>query len=107
MDEHGAPWWVATAVGEVLGYANIADALKRLDDDERHIVSIYTSTGIKEMWAINEPGLYNLLLVSRKPEAKRFKTLEHACRPAHHSQDGAYSIKASMLPPQLDDLRAL
>src|SRR5262249_39751700 len=59
--------------GKVLDYSNIADVLKRLDDDEKGIVSIYTPGGAQSVWCVNEAGLYGLMLNSHKPEAKSFK----------------------------------
>ncbi|RCI61010.1 hypothetical protein DT376_46485, partial [Pseudomonas aeruginosa] len=48
-------------------------ALERIDDDEKGVNSIHTPGGIQQMTTVNEPGLYSLILGSRKPEAKRFK----------------------------------
>lgn len=67
------PWWVAKDVCFILGIANVTDALKRLDPDERALVSIEGIPGGESINVINEPGLYQLVLGSRKPEAKAFK----------------------------------
>jgi prophage antirepressor-like protein len=79
-DEQGEPWWVAVDVCGVLGIANARDALIQLDDDEKTqvvdpaTVGIADGTGINNLLnVINEPGLYSLILRSRKPEAKPFK----------------------------------
>ena len=48
-------------------------ALSRLDDDEKGISLTDTLGGKQEMTIVNEPGLYSLVLGSRKPEAKEFK----------------------------------
>ncbi|WP_083910413.1 BRO-N domain-containing protein [Effusibacillus pohliae] len=47
--------------------------LRRLDDDEKGLITIQTPGGPQKMVTINEPGLYSLVLKSRKPEAKAFK----------------------------------
>jgi len=64
------PWFVATDVCRILEIQNVTQALQRLDDDERSMFNIgrQGKTNI-----INEPGLYTLILGSRKPEAKQFK----------------------------------
>ena len=67
------PWFVAADVCRALDIANSRDAVKRLDDDERGVVSTDTLGGIQEMTVVNESGLYSLVLGSRKPEAKQFK----------------------------------
>jgi hypothetical protein len=70
----GNPWFVGKDVCEALSIANHNDALGRLDDDERRGVAITDPLGIEQTAvAINESGLYSLILTSRKPEAKKFK----------------------------------
>ncbi len=68
-----APLFVAADVCRVLEIVNAADALTRLDEDEKGIASIYTLGGTQEMATVTESGLYSLILGSRKPEAKAFK----------------------------------
>lgn len=72
-DDKGNPWFVANDVCAILDIANSRDALSRLDDDEKGVVSTYTLGGEQQQSSINESGLYSLVLSSRKPEAKRFK----------------------------------
>lgn len=48
--------------------------MSRLDDDEKNtVVLIDGNRGNPNTTVINEPGLYALVLGSRKPEAKAFK----------------------------------
>ncbi|SED27126.1 Bro-N domain-containing protein [Pseudomonas marginalis] len=68
---NGEPWFVATDVLSALQLDR--KALERLDVDEKGVNSIHTPGGNQEMTVINEPGLYSLVLGSRKAEAKRFK----------------------------------
>lgn len=57
-----------------LGLGNSTNACARLDDDEHALISIKgLSRGNDEANAVNESGLYALVLSSRKPEAKAFK----------------------------------
>ena len=69
----GAPCFVAADVCRALDISNSRDAVRRLDDDERGVVSTDTLGGVQEMTVVNESGLYSLVLGSRKPEAKQFK----------------------------------
>jgi prophage antirepressor-like protein len=69
----GEPWFVAKDVCEILEIQNHIDAIKRLDNDEKGVVSIYPLGQKQEANAVNEFGLYNLILGSRKEEAKQFK----------------------------------
>lgn len=64
------PWFVAKDVCECLEIKNTTDAIKRLDEDERARLNLGRQG---EANVINEYGLYNLVMASRKPEAKEFK----------------------------------
>ena len=65
------PWFIASDVCRALEIANTSDAIKRLDDDEKSKFNLGLSGG--ETNCVNEYGLYNLVLGSRKQEAKDFK----------------------------------
>lgn len=67
------PWFVVADACRALEIANARDALARIDDDEKDVVPIYTPGGLQKMNVVNEPGLYALVLGSRKPEAKVFR----------------------------------
>lgn len=69
------PWFVAADVCKALEIGNPRQAVSRLEDDEKMNTVIY-SDGIRgnpNMTIVSEPGLYSLILRSRKPEAKVFK----------------------------------
>lgn len=72
-DDAGEPWFVATDVADVLGYAEAKDLTRNLDDDEKGRQIVPTPGGAQEMAIINESGLYSAILKSRKPEAKSFR----------------------------------
>lgn len=74
--QDGQPWFVAKDVCGVLEIGNSRQALARLDEDESasfEMTHPQSSTKLIMMQAINEAGLYTLILGSRKPEAKQFK----------------------------------
>ena len=73
VDRDGQCWFVAADVCRVLNIGNSRQALARLDDDEKGVISNDTLGGDQEMATINESGLYSLVLTSRKAAAKRFK----------------------------------
>lgn len=74
VDERtGEPFWVAMDIAKVLDYSDTQAMTRRLDEYE---VSTYTdnSSGqVRHIKIVNESGLYNAILGSNKPEAKRFK----------------------------------
>lgn len=60
-------------VCDVLDYVNAPQAIGKLDDDEKGIYSTDTLGGKQDLLFVTEPGLYTLILGSRKKEAKQFK----------------------------------
>lgn len=91
----GEPWFVAVDVCHALDIGNPSDALNRLDDDERTLVSIEGASNGKPVNGVNEPGLYSLVLGSRKPEAKAFKRwITHEVIPAIR-KTGGYHVPQS------------
>jgi len=90
MKIDGEPWFVAMDVCAVLGISAYRDALSRLDEDERGSVMLDTLGGAQAVAAINESGLYSLVLRSRKPEAKRFKKWVTGTVLPAIRKDGAY-----------------
>lgn len=87
IERNGLPWFVAKDVCDCLELGNTTEALRGLDDDEKFTLSNPEGNpraGIPlELNIISEPGLYSLILRSRKPEAKAFKRwLVHEVIPA-------------------------
>ena len=66
----GQPWFVSVDVCNVLDLSNPTIAVSRLDEDERAKFNLGRQG---DATIVNEPGLYTLVLGSRKPEAKAFK----------------------------------
>lgn len=74
VERDGEPWFVAADVCRALDVVNSRDAVARLDTDEKNTVVLTDGTpGNPQKTVVNEPGLYTLILGSRKPEAKAFK----------------------------------
>jgi len=107
-DSQGEPWFVAADVLATIGLDR--KALERLDEDEKGVSSIHTPGGGQEMTTVNEPGLYTLVLGSRKAEAKRFKRwVTHEVLPSIR-KTGSYAVPgalASLPAPTQDRVTAL
>lgn len=89
----GDPWFVAVDVCKALSISNHRDALGRLDEDEKGVALTDTLGGKQNLTIVNEPGLYTLVLGSRKPAAKAFKRwITHEVLPALR-KTGRYSIE--------------
>lgn len=68
------PHFVARDIALALGYKDTSDAVKRHVDSEDKLTRCFTDTGqSREMYVINESGLYSLILSSKLPNAKQFK----------------------------------
>lgn len=64
------PWFVASDICKALDIQNVTQAVQKLDGDERSMLNIGRQGNAN---CVNEYGLYNLVLASRKKEAKDFK----------------------------------
>ena len=103
LGQDGEPMFVAADLLSTLSLDR--KALERLDDDEKGVSSIHTPGGQQEMTVVNESGLFNLVLGSRKPEAKRFKRwVTHEVLPSIR-KTGSYAVPGSVaaLPAPTQD----
>lgn len=99
----GEPWFVAKDVCDVLEVGNVGQAVARLDSDEKADVILNDGRQDRLQTAINETGLYSLILGSRKPEAKQFKRwITHEVIPSIRKH-GAYmtpdTLEKALLNP--------
>ena len=95
VEKDGEPWFVASDVCKALELGETHVAMRRLDDDEKDRYLIPTPGGNQESSIVNEPGLYSLVLGSRKPEAKAFKRwIPHEVTPSTR-KPGGYTAPAS------------
>lgn len=70
----GEPLFIAKDICEALDIKFYRDAVARLDEDEKGAsVLVDTLGGKQSMATVNESGLYHLVFVSRKPEARAFR----------------------------------
>ena len=83
----GNPWFVASDACDGLALSNVSEALADLDDDDKlkltkdELDTLISNEGIKcsvdsrvqSLNLVSESGLYDLIMQSRKPEARAFK----------------------------------
>lgn len=68
------PWLVGKDVAAALGYGDTDQALRKHVDSEDKLTRQFDGSGqSREMYIINESGLYSLILSSKLPGAKKFK----------------------------------
>lgn len=96
-DSQGEPWFVAKDVCDILEISNNRDAISQLDSDEKNTVVISDGIpGNPNKTIISEPGLYKLIMRSRKSEAKEFQRwVTHEVLPTVRKH-GAYATEATI-----------
>ena len=106
VERDGETWFVAKDVAAILGYSDTEAMTRRLDEDERTKVKSDELSGMhrygnNDITIINEPGLYNAILGSQKPEAKDFKRwVTHDVLPSIR-KTGGYTVPQN--PEQITD----
>ena len=89
-------WWVLKDVCDILELTSPHKVAERLDDDEKGRSLIPTLGGNQELTVVSESGLYNVILRSDKPEAKKFKRwVTHEVLPTIR-RHGAYVTPAKL-----------
>ncbi len=105
--QNGEPWFVAADVCRALEISNPSVAIGRLDEDEKMTLSSTEGHsgkrgGAQFLNAVNEAGLYTLVLGSRKPEAKQFKRwITHEVLPSIRKTGGYIKDQETMSDTEL------
>ena len=74
MLRDGDPWFVGPDACRALGIGNSRQAVARLDSDDVSTADVIDSMGRSQATSIvSEAGLYELIFMSRKAEARAFK----------------------------------
>lgn len=73
-DGAGGAWFVLKDCMSILDLGNPTETVKMFDKDEFSTTEVIDSIGRRQQtYIISEPGLYRLVMRSRKPEAKEFQ----------------------------------
>ena len=73
-DGQGEPWFVLKDICDALDIGNSRDVARRLDEDGVDTIDVTDNLGrTQKTNVITEAGLYEVIFMSRKPEAKAFK----------------------------------
>lgn len=102
LEIENQPWFVAKDICDILEIKNSRQALTRLEDDEKADVILNDGSQNRNMSAVNEYGLYNLILASRKQEAKEFKRwITHEVLPSIRNHGGYIAGQENMTDEEL------
>ncbi len=105
LEQDGEPWFVASDVCRVLEIANSRDAVNRLDGADVGTADVRSGGQRRTMTTVNESGLWDLVLDSRKPEAKKFRRWVTSAVLPSLRKTGKYDTSESQKPvSQLDVL---
>ena len=89
------PLFRASDIGEILEMGNIRTSIQHFNDTEKHVHSMDTSTGPKQVTFLTEKGLYKVLFKSRKPIAEKFQNW--VCEVIKEIRlDGIYDLKKQL-----------
>lgn len=95
IEMNGEPYFVGKDVAEILGYSDTNKAVAMHVDNEDKILNDKSSPSFGQRGAtlINESGLYSLILLSKLPEAKKFKRWVTSEILPSIRKTGSYSIE--------------
>lgn len=102
-DEAGEPWFVLKDCMSILDLGNPTETVKMFDKDEFSTTEVIDSIGRRQQtYIISEPGLYRLVMKSRKPEAKEFhRWVTHEVLPSIRKHGGYMAGQERMTPEQM------
>jgi prophage antirepressor-like protein len=99
VDQNGEPWWVLKDVCDVLGLSDVSRVTERIDAEDLTRIKLVSGMQTRDMYVVNESGLYSVILRSDKPEAKKFRRwVTHEVLPAIR-KTGKYSVNDTSSPP--------
>lgn len=105
VEIEGEPWFVGKDIATVLGYSNPSKALIDHVDNEDKLNNVsLLSLGQRGGWLINESGLYSLILSSKLPSAKKFKSwVTREVLPSIR-KTGTYAVRKEPTQFEIDEL---
>lgn len=105
VEQNGELWWVLVDVCRVLELDSVTRTAERLEEDEVSKTQVIDSMGREQTaYAVNEPGLYSVILRSNKAEARGFKRwITHEVLPSIRQRGGYSQGGMVMRPLTVDD----
>lgn len=92
---------IAADICAALDIKDTRQAVERLDEADRYLVPIRSGGQMRQMWVVTESGATDLVLDSRKPEARNFRRwLTHEVWPSIRDT-GSYSAAPALTDDEL------
>lgn len=96
LEIDGKRWAVASDICNALDIKNARDAVTRLNEADVATADVRSGGQMRKMYVVSEDGATDLVLDSRKPEARRFRRfLTHEVWPAIR-ETGSYSATPAL-----------
>jgi prophage antirepressor-like protein len=99
LSGEGRPYVVAEDFTPRLGYSRARNALRMVDEDEKGAQIVSTPGGPQRMDVLYEDGIWELIFLSRKPEAKEIKKRVKAIL-RQIRETGSYAVATAYQLPQ-------
>lgn len=97
----GEPWFVLADLCKVLAIRNVGDTASRLDSDVKGVANTDTPGGAQSVTTVSEAGMYEVVLLSRKPEARAFKKWITGTVLPEIRKTGSYGVQRELTEQQI------
>ncbi|GAA3962783.1 phage antirepressor [Gordonia caeni] len=97
----GEPWFVLADLAGALGITATGRLAARLDEGVRQTHTLHTAGGTQSMTIVSEPGMYEVILRSDKPEAVTFRRWLTGTVLPEIRRTGSYNVAPALEGPEL------
>lgn len=103
IEINGQPYFIGKDIAAALGYSKERDAIaKHVDEDDRLTAQIVAAGQRRNMTAINESGVYSLIMGSELKSAKKFKRwITSEVIPSIRKNGGYIANQENLTPEQI------
>ncbi|RRD40380.1 phage repressor protein [Leptotrichia sp. OH3620_COT-345] len=94
--DYERPLFNANEIAKIIKNSNVSQMLKPVEAEEKELITMYGNNNVPyKQWYLTEEGLYEVLMLSRKPEAKEFKKKVKEILKSVRKHGGYIYVKAS------------
>lgn len=97
----GEPWFVLADLAKVLDISAVSRLAARLDEGVRRTHTLQTAGGAQQMTIVNEPGMYEVVIRSDKPEAVAFRRWITGTVLPEIRKTGSFNAQPALQGPEL------
>lgn len=100
----GEYWFVGNDIARILEYKDLYSAMrKNVDDRDKRLCPVSSTSGIQQTTVINESGLYSLIMSSKLPRAKEFRHWVTSEVLPSLARTGSYTMEKKSYSYMIDD----